>query len=151
MFGYQFWYPNYITALRFIYLPFLIPNCITKVGHMADSYGYKTYESEDAFFDTAVKQKVLDYFRSHPDTSLSATELSLELKIPNTSVNRALNELSELQILEGKEEGKFKRYFMAPAVRKRFDNIFKYMSEVRQFTLEQRKRMRKEKEDHSNA
>lgn len=112
-------------------------------------YEYKAYASEGVyqrFFDTIVKQKVLEYFRQNENKKASNKDISEGLKIPTASVNRALHELSDLGVLQSVSEGKFINYSIDPKLKSDFDEIFEGMEKVRRFTLQQRKKQRKEME-----
>ncbi len=100
---------------------------------------YKTYEY-DQFFGTGTKQKVLEFFRNHPDKRFSAVEINSTLGIPQASLNRALNDFERLGLLHSEERGKFKLFLLNRKVYDWLNVIFNHMQKVRLFTLEQRKR-----------
>jgi transcription initiation factor IIE alpha subunit len=104
---------------------------------------YKNYEYAE-FFDTSIKQKVLQFFRDNPKGTFSTTEISAKLALPQASVNRALNDLEQLGILSYVEESRYKRFSIVPEVQTEFNKVFKHLEEIRQFTLAQKKRQKKE-------
>lgn len=99
---------------------------------------YKKHDY-DEFFGTGTKQKILEFFRENKEGRFTTQEISNKLATPESSVNRALNDLMTLGLLEAATEGKFKYFQMVPSVRQWFDRIFNYLDMVRRYTLDQRK------------
>jgi len=61
-------------------------------------------------FKETVLWKILNYFLSHPSTSIYVKQLSRELKISPSGTNQALKSLAEAKILFREEKGKAHYY-----------------------------------------
>ena len=94
------------------------------------------------FFDTTAKQQILEYFRHNKKKKMSTLELSKELNMPQSTINRALNSLEKSGILNSEDQGKFKLFLIEQETAKDMEHVFDYLENVKRFTLEQRKKKR---------
>lgn len=97
------------------------------------------------FFDTRLKQRVLNFFKENENEKLSTLDLSKKLDEPQSSLNRVLNELEEASILISEYEGKFKYFRINKKIADIMDSVFSYLEKARIYTLEQRKKKEEEK------
>ena len=97
-------------------------------------------ESKYGFFDTIAKQRIWEFLRQAKGKKITTLELSKSLNLPQSTTNRALNELQELGLLRSETEGKFKYFVANSKVVEDIDHAFDYLENVRRFTLEQRKK-----------
>lgn len=107
----------------------------------------KTYD----FFDTIAKQKIWEFLRENQGKKFSTLDISKQLDMPQSTVNRALNELEELGLLKSETEGKFKFFEPEKKVLEDMNYVFDHLDSLRRFTLEQRKKRGVGKNDNKDS
>lgn len=91
------------------------------------------------FMETSRKQLILQFFQEHPNERFSTKELADEINIPQSSLSRALNELSEMGFLDWEKEGKYKNYYIEEGMKNVLEKTFDDLQKARTYALERRK------------
>jgi len=108
------------------------------------------FETTYDFFDTIAKQKIWEFLRENQGKKFSTLEISKKLDMPQSTVNRALNELEELGLLTSGTEGKFKYFEPEHKVLEDINYVFDHLDNLRRFTLEQKKKRGVKSENKDN-